>query len=495
MPFGCVPIRQSWHSSPSTSAKSSLQCLSAVCLSGGRWQADRLPQSLRRLQCLSAVCLSGSYPYDYAWRAHDIASPMPFGCVPIRQRANAAPLRCARLVSNAFRLCAYPAGEGRREGGHAGGLVSNAFRLCAYPAERPKKRPRPSWTRLQCLSAVCLSGSRKFNSKHVSVAYTCLQCLSAVCLSGRRLRHQWDRGVLVQSPMPFGCVPIRQARITARSSFAHAYGLQCLSAVCLSGRIERCDECGWTGEVSPMPFGCVPIRQMMAGASQAIRAAIVSNAFRLCAYPAGWARNLGSCGRTSRLQCLSAVCLSGRPTRRMSLPPFTAGLQCLSAVCLSGSCQSSIDPSATIPGSPMPFGCVPIRQRSGWRWRPSSAAASLQCLSAVCLSGRLLRSANLHALPLTSPMPFGCVPIRQRLCSPAFRAGFFCLQCLSAVCLSGRGFALRHSVLVSSVSNAFRLCAYPAVMTTNGRVTVTPSVSNAFRLCAYPAVHGTPRKG
>ena len=36
-------------------------------------------------------------------------SPMPFGCVPIRQNTTANTPIATAYVSNAFRLCAYPA--------------------------------------------------------------------------------------------------------------------------------------------------------------------------------------------------------------------------------------------------------------------------------------------------------------------------------------------------------------------------------------------------
>ncbi len=142
------------------------------------------------------------------------------------------------------------------------------------------------------------------------------------------------------SPMPFGCVPIRQPR----GGKAHA-------APC---------------QPSPMPFGCVPIRQGQCG-----RMAIDRNP--LC------------------LQCLSAVCLSGsfrscvgnsadrvgvsNAFRLCAYPAevtefrhagFVMCLQCLSAVCLSGRHHSRPDRPSRLHGSPMPFGCVPIRQR-GWR--------------------------------------------------------------------------------------------------------------------------------
>ncbi len=60
-----------------------------------------------------------------------------------------------------------------------------------------------------------------------------------------------------------------------------------------------------------MPFGCVPIRQQF-GNIHSLGKSVVSNAFRLCAYPADFSQ----------------------------AHAFYAGLE-----------------------SPMPFGCVPIRQQ------------------------------------------------------------------------------------------------------------------------------------
>ncbi len=164
-----------------------------------------------------------------------------------------------------------------------------------------------------------------------------------------------------QSPMPFGCVPIRQCASSTGRTTACIPGLQCLSAVCLSGscamwemcyaahgvsnafrlcaypavvasaNFERDDDC-W----SPMPFGCVPIRQMTSSHWPRGFRRWVSNAFRLCAYPAVSDRNQTHLLWAVRLQCLSAVCLSGRNTLHLIV--------------------------ATHFVSPMPFGCVPIRQ-------------------------------------------------------------------------------------------------------------------------------------
>ncbi len=208
--------------------------------------------------------------------------------------------------------------------------------------------------------------------------------------------------------MPFGCVPIRQGPLP-------------------KGRFFEASK-------SPMPFGCVPIRQLQ-GPSQGGGRNPVSNAFRLCAYPAAgprrtatFAPNLKSpmpfgcvpirqrrCSSTTtprlpRLQCLSAVCLSGRMLARQLCHCGDSCLQCLSAVCLSGRRFSPI--------------------------RFVLSGEGLQCLSAVCLSG------SGHGKPEPPPFP--------------------CLQCLSAVCLSGRNAAGWRNFNISQVSNAFRLCAYPA---------------------------------
>ena len=87
-----------------------------------------------------------------------------------------------------------------------------------------------------------------------------------------------------------------------------------------------------------MPFGCVPIRQLKHQLKHQLQHQLVSNAFRLCAYSAGNAYHI------------------------KVWTPFVV--------------------------SPMPFGCVPIRQYIKSR------------RAAICPDG-------------LSPMPFGCVPIRQ----------------------------------------------------------------------------------
>ena len=87
--------------------------------------------------------------------------------------------------------------------------------------------------------------------------------------------------------MPFGCLPIRQAEIDACEAWHEAAGLQCLSAVCLSGRRRQ--------RLRPAKF-----------------VHVVSNAFRLCAYPAENVAFDMFDFIFSSLQCLSAVCLSGR---------------------------------------------------------------------------------------------------------------------------------------------------------------------------------------
>ncbi len=86
----------------------------------------------------------------------------------------------------------------------------------------------------------------------------------------------------------------------------------------------------------------------------------------------------------------------------------------------------------------------------------------LQCLSAVCLSGSTMA-------PQTPEVP-GFVSNAFRLCAyPAVAqdrisviADAERLQCLSAVCLSGSGLVRTVRHWEDSVSNAFRLCAYPA---------------------------------
>ena len=166
----------------------------------------------------------------------------------------------------------------------------------------------------------------------------------------------------VKSPMPFGCLPIRQGGI---------WFIRC-------GRYR----------LSPMPFGCLPIRQDLIA--------------RVDAMPL----NTG-------LQCLSAVCLSGRWA-------FLLGY--LGDYPVSNAFRLSVYPADLIiqagPGSgktsPMPFGCLPIRQTSSRRGRQCAARPCLQCLSAVCLSGS-------HETAF------------------AIDSSSLGLQCLSAVCLSGSG--------------------------------------------------------
>ncbi len=113
------------------------------------------------LQCLSAVCLSGS------------GGRMHRDCID------------TTTVSNAFRLCAYPAGPRRTYRTPRPTDVSNAFRLCAYPA---------------------VNHHPTLHERHPCR----LQCLSAVCLSGRTGVRQAPEERQPASPMPFGCVPIRQ---------------------------------------------------------------------------------------------------------------------------------------------------------------------------------------------------------------------------------------------------------------------------------------------
>ncbi len=61
-----------------------------------------------------------------------------------------------------------------------------------------------------------------------------------------------------------------------------------------------------------------------------------------------------------------------------------------------------------------------------------------------------------------SPMPFGCVPIRQEEREHGLFIIDVRLQCLSAVCLSGSPLRWTPDRTRVRVSNAFRLCAYPA---------------------------------
>ncbi len=195
---------------------------------------------------------------------------------------------------------------------------------------------------LQCLSAVCLSGS-KSNPMNSPLFPTGLQCLSAVCLSGR-IQHLQSAPCITgvsnafrlcaypaeaerlpgrhcgspQSPMPFGCVPIRQPAGSTKLQ------LHCTPSPmpfgCVPIRQSRWPTSKspdqWSG--SPMPFGCVPIRQVPRPNMPAHSSRPVSNAFRLCAYPAAVARWSDDKHARNGLQCLSAVCLSGSARLRIT---------------------------------------------------------------------------------------------------------------------------------------------------------------------------------
>ncbi len=247
------------------------------------------------------------------------------------------------------------------------------------------------------------------------------------------------------SPMPFGCVPIRQPAPPSRRSGCRNTGLQCLSAVCLSGRT---------------------------------RGAMVSHQDPL------------------RLQCLSAVCLSGRGHRGGDHRVHGARLQCLSAVCLSGS--KAARQAVTLDGTDVSnaFRLCAYPAAMSIKIGDDDSPESLQCLSAVCLSGR-------HIDDIDTTTLIGRLQCLSAVClsgSPSGESrthrGFRRLQCLSAVCLSGSREV--HQVvaeLASGVSNAFRLCAYPAGLPCGHDRGQAVPVSNAFRLCAYPAARGLPSIG
>ncbi len=169
---------------------------------------------------------------EIADRLDTLVSPMPFGWVPIRHNNNnkkhhimsaKSPMPFGWVPIRHEPPC-------RRHPLHQGG-VSNAFRLGAYPALRAMTpHSPPPATCLQCLSAGCLSGTRR-------IAY----------VSGPGLR---------ESPMPFGWVPIR-----------HGANGNAVAAA---------------DNLSPMPFGWVPIRHNeLSRKMQMARGFCVSNAFRL----------------------------------------------------------------------------------------------------------------------------------------------------------------------------------------------------------------------
>ncbi len=216
-----------------------------------------------------------------------IASPMPFGCVPIRQSAmKSLQFRAAEVVSNAFRLCAYPAVAALPEMiAEPEAEVSNAFRLCAYPAVGAEGLAIHAALLVSNAFRLCAYPA-EVDPSHRFRNSPGLQCLSAVCLSGRGIDKRELQSV--------------------------TFSLQCLSAVCLSGRTGRKPAltagrrkvsnafrlCAYPAEpfwltlygragASPMPFGCVPIRQLAEKEGDRFRIFWVSNAFRLCAYPAG----------------------------------------------------------------------------------------------------------------------------------------------------------------------------------------------------------------
>ncbi len=169
-----------------------------------------------------------------------------------------------------------------------------------------------------------------------SLAMLRLQCLSAVCLSGRSGMHPPEVSMRRLSPMPFGCVPIRQG-IYAHAVDARSSGSPMPFGCVPIRQQSRPDGGGHQPQQSPMPFGCVPIRQTGTQPKTQSLTHEVSNAFRLCAYPAAMIKNLTPHSITIGLQCLSAVCLSGSggawPCHHGNR---NHGLQCLSAVCLSG---------------------------------------------------------------------------------------------------------------------------------------------------------------
>ncbi len=520
MPFGCVPIRQAFRKL--RKAVSAVLVSNAFRLCAYPAECERGPNRLPRadvsnafrlcaypavslrsnglttsspgLQCLSAVCLSGRDGSIKINTESQYESPMPFGCVPIRQNPMERERYNERLclqclsavclsgrphcgrnqplpnqVSNAFRLCAYPADHVAAMAHHRRLPVSNAFRLCAYPAvHTPAGSSSAPTRRLQCLSAVCLSG-RNYSFCVPCGTERCLQCLSAVCLSGRLLRHDGRESRIHGSPMPFGCVPIRQPLGVGLNRNAVTIGLQCLSAVCLSGRPHPGRAVYPGAGRSPMPFGCVPIRQGVRRFHPLGSNAGVSNAFRLCAYPAAPPCPLCLPAPASCLQCLSAVCLSGSrqcPARATRSASSVSNAFRLCAYPAGRSVEALI-PGVVIP-SPMPFGCVPIRQQGktiqyleDGVWNVSNAFRLCAYPADWRTSSRSGRRGG------GSPMPFGCVPIRQ-----------FLLFWPPAHCLP-------------PVSNAFRLCAYPAGTERKPRPPRAGGrVSNAFRLCAYPAAYG-----
>ncbi len=110
---------------------------------------------------------------------------MPFGCVPIRQAELKAELAALEPgVSNAFRLCAYSAGRIVRPTLYPARRVSNAFRLCAYSAA--------------VYGALNGDSGRIVSNAFRLCAYSADKTLTEYMTGARR------------SPMPFGCVPIRQ---------------------------------------------------------------------------------------------------------------------------------------------------------------------------------------------------------------------------------------------------------------------------------------------
>ncbi len=113
------------------------------------------------------------------------------------------------MVSNAFRLGAYPARThhpGRR---HQKAHVSNAFRLGAYPALSNSK--------LSLLTPPLVSNAFRLGAYPAhyggttkrGICLESLQCLSAGCLSGTFPLHLPCGKRDGVSPMPFGWVPIR----------------------------------------------------------------------------------------------------------------------------------------------------------------------------------------------------------------------------------------------------------------------------------------------
>ncbi len=86
-----------------------------------------------------------------------------------------------------------------------------------------------------------------------------------------------------------------------------------------------------------------------------------------------------------------------------------------------------------------------------------------------------------------SPMPFGCVPIRQWCRFHSGTDTTFPVSNAFRLCAYPAGARTIAFVVSAEVSNAFRLCAYPAAETSPRCFWLTVIVSNAFRLCAYPA--------